>query len=215
MDNQKRNLAGLALRAYCKNGYWHNLVVTYLMTGQDFTHILKFDLGKNESVKGDIPLLKNLIADFNGHYVDLFTSSELLEQHVFLPQSESELRQVKIDGFLQEKLGIELYDLLTGIIEDRYSIPESMPVDLQEVCELARLKYRLYHSEEPVIDSLPTFEEPLDLGIDDGQAMSDIEPLPIAQDNTQIPSPLNEVKTLSPRKVEIGLQHRRSWEGKL
>ncbi|HNT73753.1 MAG TPA: hypothetical protein PKH77_01900 [Anaerolineae bacterium] len=72
---------------------------------------------------------------------------------------------------------------------------------------------------KPAIEPLPTFEEPemiLDLRADNGQAMSDIEPLPIAQDNTQNSRPKSAIEPFPPRKVEnTGLQHRKSWEGKL
>lgn len=218
MNNAKSNLAGLALRKYAEKSYWCNQVVKCLMTGMDYSLVMKYDLGSFEHVKTDIPMLKSLISDFGGMYIDLFTARELLEQTDYLPQPEYNLRQARIDAYLQQTLGDELYTLLDALVTGKIhpdDIP-GMPVEIKEQVDLARLKYSLLNCDRlPTSEPLTSFEDDtmLDLVTSEDEPGNDepaIEPAkPILTQVHTHSKPVNAANEPKPQ----GLQIRRSFSG--
>lgn len=231
MNTERQNLSGLALRGYAQKSFWHNEMVKRLMTNGDYSQLLKYNLGNSESVKEDVPMLRNLISDFAGHYCDLFTVPELLKQIDYLPESEYQYKQSRIDEYFKDNsVYQELKDLLEKVQRGELPEPEPgsfVPVEIMELLDLAKLKSG-YPTSEPVdyapfeddtamvmLDLVTSEDEPgtmLDLSTDNGQEV-DFEPaiepaLPIVTQSTHNSKPI-----IPTSEHKTGLQLRRAYSG--
>lgn len=212
MNTERQNLSGLALRGYAQKSFWHNEMVKRLMTNQDYSQLLKYDLGNSESIKEDVPMLRNLISDFAGHYCDLFTVPELLKQIDYLPESEYQYKQSRIDEYFK---GNAVYQELSELVEKakrgEFQEPEPgsfVPVEILELLDLAKLKAGYEPVASPQDEILPFEDEPgimLDL-------VTVWEPEPAKPILTQVHThskPVNAANEPKPQRLQI----RRSFSG--
>lgn len=204
----KSELAQLALRLYCDKGFWHNELARRIITKGDYSQVLRYELGNENTIKNDVETLRELTQTYGGLYIDLYSLEEIERDHIFVPISERSVYNARYDAAMRQRLGDSLYEFITAIVECRLPIPSFFDTDLKELCSLSRYKYAMEHnldlalidnetSEEP----LPEFSEPFDLSTDDGQ-----EPV-TEQDTPFILSPLNEPNT--------GIRYTRAYSGKI
>lgn len=196
----KSELAQLALRLYCDKGFWHNELARRIVTKGDYSQVLRYELGNEDTIKSDVETLQELAQTYGGLYIDLFALDEIAKNHIFIPVSERPVYDARYDAAMRQRLGDDLYQFVIDIVECRVAVPDFFPTELQELCDLARLKWRLEHNKGEPVDYAPS--EPVDL-----EADNEFEPVTIMQDKQQILGPHSEIKP--------GLQRRPAWSGKI
>lgn len=211
-DTTLQKLSAIALRKYTEKGYFQNSLVLSILCGS------KFDapIGCFSEYEKDAATLRKLASDFGGSWVDLWTDEELTQQTCYLPEPENGKRQARIDAFYKSQLGEDLYNFFVGMIESKAAIPDWLPVDLAEVVQLSREKYRLYHGQD--VNLAPDLEElPVDL-----DPLGDVDPIGGQVDPPEDPPPAKpklRVRKTKPKIAEVEKskfpKYTPAWTGKL
>jgi hypothetical protein len=219
----KQDLAKLALRLYADKGFWHCDLVQRIIAKTDYWQILKYELGNENTIKNDTAMLQDLAQTYGGLFTDLFSIDEIIQRHIFIPESERPVYNERYNAAMETRLGSDLYNFIIAIVECKVDIPSFFNTELKEICSLARYKFALEHNLPldcvdcetlPDSEPLPSFEdEPiLDLVTLEGYEDEPVDFKPVIEPVTQLKKHSRpEDHTVKPKPQ--GLQYRRSYSG--
>ena len=144
----KRELSKLALKLYVEKSFWHFYFVKYIFCDMPLDRLMGFNLRDNESVKGDVPQLRELVKNADCYFVDLFSDKELLDLTTYLPDHELAKREARLEKYFEENLGSDLYNLINGLFDSDCNLNdlEGMPESLKRDIEKARYNSNLYET---------------------------------------------------------------------
>jgi hypothetical protein len=139
----KQELSKLALKLYIDKSHWHARFVKYLINDMPLNKLLGYNLGDSESIKDDIPKLRELIEIADCQYIDLQSPKELLLLSCYLPEAEAAEKEERIETYCKEKMGDDLYDTILELVESDCDL-SGVPHNVKSQIEKARYNYNLY-----------------------------------------------------------------------
>ena len=140
----KQELSKLALKLYVEKSFWHFYFVKYIFCDMPLDRLMGFNLRDNESVKQDVPRLRELVKDADCMFVDLFSDKELTNMRTYLPPHELAKREERLEKYFEEGLGTDLYNVISGLIDSDCDL-DGVPQNVRRDIERARYNSNLYN----------------------------------------------------------------------